>query len=61
VRKNEQEASSATKSLSAMQAVSQASTDKLARLEGSIATKADEMSSQRRGTSKHDIHMYLFM
>ena len=48
VRKNESEASSATKSLSAMQAVSQASTDKLARLEAEIATKVDEIASQRR-------------
>ena len=48
VRKNELEASSAVKSLSAMQAVSQASTDKLSRLEGDIGSKADELASQRK-------------
>ena len=48
VRKNELEASNAIKSLSAMQAVSQASTDKLSRLEGDIVSKSEELGSQRR-------------
>ena len=48
VRKNELEASNAIKSLSAMQAVSQASTDKLSRLEGDVASKGEELASQRR-------------
>ena len=47
VRKNESEASNATKSLNAMQAVSHASTDKLAKLEGELAAKLGEIASQR--------------
>lgn len=48
MKRNESEASSASKSLSAMQAVSQASTDKLMKLEAEIAGKIDELASQRR-------------
>ena len=47
VRKNESEASNATKSLNAMQAVSHASTDKLAKLEGELAAKLGEIASQK--------------
>jgi predicted nucleic acid-binding Zn-ribbon protein len=47
VRKNETEASNATKSLNAMQAVSHASTDKLAKLENELASKINEILSQR--------------
>ena len=48
LRKNESDVSSSHKSLSAMQAVSQASTDKLAKLEAEVVTKADEILSQKR-------------
>jgi DNA repair exonuclease SbcCD ATPase subunit len=47
-RKNESDASNATKSLSAMQAVSQATTDKLIKLETEIASKIDEINAQKR-------------
>ncbi len=48
MRAKEQEASGANKTLSAMQAVSQASTDKISKLESELASKIEEISSQRR-------------
>eukprot|EP01038_Epipyxis_sp_PR26KG_P007097 gene7097-9683_t len=48
LRKHENETNNASKSLSAMQAVSQASSEKLSRLEAEINSKSDELASQRR-------------
>lgn len=48
LRKNELEALNTSKTLSAMQAVSQASADKLSRLEAEISSKNEELGSQRR-------------
>ena len=48
LKKNELEALNTSKTLSAMQAVSQASTEKLSRLEADISSKCEELSSQRR-------------
>ena len=48
MRTKEQEASGANKTLSAMQAVSQASSDKISKLESELANKIEEISSQRR-------------
>ena len=48
IRKNESDVKDTSKSLSAMQAVSQASTDKLHKLEAEISTKNEELASQRK-------------
>jgi len=48
LKKHESDATSSSKSLSAMQAVSQASADKLARLETELGSKGEEFASQRR-------------
>ncbi len=48
VKKHESEASNSSKTLGAMQAVSQASTEKFNRLEAEISSKTEEILSQRR-------------
>jgi hypothetical protein len=48
LKKNELEALNTSKTLIAMQAVSQASADKLSRLEADIGAKNEELNSQRR-------------
>ena len=48
LKKHENDANNSAKSLSAMQAVSQASAEKLAKLEADINSKSDELASQRR-------------
>jgi chromosome segregation ATPase len=48
LKKHEGDANNASKSLSAMQAVSQASTEKLVRLEAELTAKTEEYASQRR-------------
>jgi len=48
LKKHEMETANASKNLTAMQAVSQASTDKLVRLEAELTAKTEELASQRR-------------
>ena len=48
LKKHETDANNSSKSLTAMQAVSQASAEKLAKLEAEINSRSDELASQRR-------------
>lgn len=48
LKKHEADAISSAKSLTAMQAVSQASADKLSKLEGELSARNEELASQRR-------------
>lgn len=48
LKRHEADSNNASKSLSAMQAVSQASTEKLVRLEAELTSKTEEYASQRR-------------
>jgi DNA repair exonuclease SbcCD ATPase subunit len=48
LKKHESDANNATKTVSAMQAVSQASTEKIVRLETELTAKTEEFASQRR-------------